>query len=40
LSDWATVTRFNHFYKLAVNTRIATESSSLSLAIEDKVCLL
>jgi uncharacterized protein len=40
LSDWAPVKRFNHFYKLAVNTRIATESSSLSLAIEDKVCLL
>jgi uncharacterized protein len=40
LPDWAPVKRFNHFYKLAVNTRIATESSSLSLAIEDKVCLL
>jgi uncharacterized protein len=40
LPDWAAVTRFNHFYKLAVNTRIATESPSVSLALGEKVGLL
>lgn len=37
LPDWAIVTRFNHFYKLAVNTRIATESPSLSLGTGDRL---
>jgi uncharacterized protein len=40
LPDWAPVKRFNHFYKLAVNTCIATESPSLSLGIGDRICLL
>jgi uncharacterized protein len=40
LPDWAPVKRFNHFYKLAVNTRIVTESPCLSLGSGDVVCLL
>jgi uncharacterized protein len=40
LPDWAPVKRFNRFYKIAVNTRIATESPSVSLSIGNRVCLL
>jgi uncharacterized protein len=37
LPDWAPRGRFNHFYRLAVNTRLAAESSSSLLRVGDAV---
>ena len=37
LPYWVNRERFNHFYKLAVNTRLATDTQSLHLQLDDVV---
>jgi uncharacterized protein len=37
LPNWASRERFNHFYKLAVNTRLALDSHSFLLKIGDEI---
>lgn len=37
LPDWAPLARFNHFYKLAVNTRLAPHTPSYQLKVGDRV---
>ncbi|MGB8702147.1 MAG: MOSC N-terminal beta barrel domain-containing protein [Thermosynechococcaceae cyanobacterium] len=37
LPDWVPRSRFNHFYKLAVNTRLATNAQDLILNVGDQV---
>jgi uncharacterized protein len=40
LPNWASRERFNHFYKLAVNTCLAPDSQSFQLKIDDEIKIL
>lgn len=39
LPDWAERSRFNHFYRLAVNTRLPASEAGKTVAIGDKVAI-
>ncbi|HEY5312849.1 MAG TPA: MOSC N-terminal beta barrel domain-containing protein [Pirellulales bacterium] len=39
LPDWATASRFNHFYRLAVNTRGVGPQRGRHLRVGDRVCV-
>ncbi len=39
LPNWAVIQRFNHFYKLAVNTRLAPDSIGASFNLGDPVAI-
>ena len=40
LPDWATVSRFNHYYRLAVNTRVPRSEIGKSIRVGDPVEIL
>ncbi|MBD2198547.1 MULTISPECIES: MOSC domain-containing protein [Calothrix] len=40
LPDWAALSRFNHFYKLSINTRLAELSTAKTLQVGDEVVIL
>ncbi|NET34693.1 MAG: MOSC domain-containing protein [Cyanothece sp. SIO1E1] len=39
LPDWATSTRFNHFYRLAINTRLPGSQTGRTLSVGDEVTI-
>ena len=40
LPDWAALTRFNHFYRLSVNTRLSAASVAKTLQVGNEVAIL